>query len=72
MITDRLTARVFGLLLVVLPFMVDVCFLMFSRPELRAQPSFLGILVGMSLPPIALGAWLLRKASRMPDDTEES
>lgn len=71
MITDRLTARVLGLLLVVMPFLIDVSCLVLSQPELRTKPAFLGIVFGFSAPLFALGAWLLRKASRMPDDTEK-
>ena len=71
MITDRLTARVLGLLLIVLPFLIDVSCLLFSQPELRAKPGFVGIVFGSTIPLFAAGAWLLRKASRLPDDTEQ-
>lgn len=68
MITDRLTARVLGLLLLILPFLINASYFVLSRPEIRGTPRFAVIVIVPSLPLFALGAWLLRKASRMKED----
>jgi len=67
MITDRLTARVLGLLLLILPFLVDLSCIMFARPDLRARPTFALVVVAPSLPLFALGTYLLRRATRMKE-----
>jgi O-antigen/teichoic acid export membrane protein len=69
-ITDRLTARVLGLLLFVLPLIIAVSYFVLSRPEIRAQPRFIVIVLVPCLPLFAIGTWLLRKAERMKEDEE--
>jgi hypothetical protein len=68
MITDRLTARVLGALLLFLPFVIDTSCLIFAKPELRSQPRFVAIVILPSLPLFALGALLFRRAARMKDE----
>jgi hypothetical protein len=68
MITDRLTARVLGVLLLFLPFVIDMSCIIFARPDLRSRPSYLAVVVVPSLPLFALGAFLLRRAARLPED----
>lgn len=67
MITDRLTARVLGLLLMFLPFIIDVSTLMMTKPEGRTLRLALVVLLP-SLPFFIAGALLLRKAARMKED----
>jgi hypothetical protein len=71
MISDRLTAKVLGLLLLILPFIVDVSCLMFAKPEYRVRPGFVLAILLPSLPIFALGTYLLRKAGRMKPDEDE-
>jgi hypothetical protein len=71
MITDRLTAKVLGFLLLVLPFIIDVSCVMFAKPEVRARSGFVLAIVLPSLPLFALGAYLMRKGNRLKDDEEE-
>ncbi len=70
MITDRLTARVLGMLLLLLPFIIDMSCLMYAKPELRMRPGFLAVVILPSLPIFAFGAILLRRASRMKEEEE--
>lgn len=71
MITDPLTARVLGLLVLVLAMLVDVSCVLFSRPETRQNPRFALVVVVSSLPMYLAGGLLLRKASRMGKDEDE-
>jgi hypothetical protein len=71
MITDRLTAKVMGLLLVALPLLIAFSSLLFSKPEVRQNPAFLVAVLGSSVPPVALGVYFFRKASRMKEDGDE-
>ncbi len=67
MITDRLTARVFGVLLLFLPFVIDVSCIVFAKPELRTRASFFAVVIVPSLPLFLGGALLLRKAAKLPE-----
>ena len=70
-ITDRFTARVLGMLVLVFALLIDVSCIVLSRPETRSKPSFVFIVIVPSLPLFALGTYLLRRANRMkesPDD----
>ncbi len=67
MINDRFTARVIGLVLIVFSALIDASFFMFSKPEAKAKPGFALIVIVPSLPFVAIGAWLLRRAERMKD-----
>jgi hypothetical protein len=71
MITDRLTARVLGLLLLILPFIIDVSCLMFAKPEYRARPGFVLAILVPSIPVFVLGTLLMRKAARMKEDPDD-
>jgi len=70
-ITDRFTARVLGMLVLVFALIIDVSCLVLSRPETRSQPGFIAIVIIPSLPLFAFGAYLLRRASRMPESPED-
>ena len=69
MITDRLTARVIGLLFFVIPFLIDASALMFTKPEART-PRLAAVILVPSLPFFAFGTYLLRKAARMKEDDD--
>jgi len=71
MITDRMTARVLGLLVLVLSLLVDTSCFIFARAETRQNPRFTVVVLVSSLPLYAVGALLLRKASRMKEDEED-
>jgi hypothetical protein len=45
MITDRMTARVLGLLVLFLAMLVDTSCFMFARPETRQNPRFTMVVV---------------------------
>ncbi|MBS2017312.1 MAG: hypothetical protein JST00_30795 [Deltaproteobacteria bacterium] len=68
MITDPLTAKVLGLLVVVMAIIIDCCFFMFTKPELRAMPGFAAIVLVPSIPLFVIGGLLLRKGLNMKDD----
>lgn len=68
MITDRFTARVLGLLLIFLAFVIDVSCFIFTQPELRHSPRFALIVIGPSLPLFAFGAFLLKRAERLKQE----
>jgi hypothetical protein len=71
MITDRMTARVLGLVVFVLAMLVDTSCFMFARPETRQSPRFVMVVVLSSLPMYLAGALLFRKAARMKDTEED-
>jgi hypothetical protein len=68
MITDRTTAKVLGLVVLVLALLVVGSCFMFARPETRQNPRFPVIVIVSSLPMFAASALLFRKASRMKED----
>jgi lipopolysaccharide export LptBFGC system permease protein LptF len=67
-IKDRFTAKVLGLLLIVFALLIDASFFMLSKPEAKQKPGFAFIVVIPSLPFIAFGAYLLRRADRMKEE----
>jgi hypothetical protein len=71
MITDRMTAKVLGLVVLMLALLIDTSCFIFARPETRANPRFTAVVAITSLPMFLVGALLLRKASRMKEDAEE-
>ncbi len=71
MITDRLTARVLGVLLLFLPFVIDLSCIILAKPEIRARGSFLAIVIVPSLPLFLAGTLLLRKAAKLPEAEDE-
>ena len=70
MITDRLTARVLGYVVLLLAFLIDTSCFIFARPEVRQSPRFAVVVMVFSLPLFLIGALLLRKAARMKDEPE--
>jgi hypothetical protein len=71
MITDRTTAKVLGLLVLVLSVLIDTSAFIFARAETRRNPRFTVVVVVSSIPLYAVGALLLRKAARMKDEEED-
>ena len=67
MITDRMTARVLGVVVLLLSILIDSSCFIFARPETRANPRFALVVVLTSLPMYLVGALLLRKAARMKE-----
>ena len=53
MISDRFTAKVLGLGLVLFTLLIDVSFLMFTKAETRQKPGFFFVVIVPSLPFIA-------------------
>jgi hypothetical protein len=72
MITDRMTAKVLGYIVLLMAVLVDSTCFVFARPETRNSPRFAAVVVVTSIPMFIVGALLLRKASRMKDDDETS
>ena len=68
MITDRFTAKVLGLVLIVFSLLIDLSFFMFSKAEAKQKPAFALVVLLPSLPFIAAGAYLIRRADRMKSD----
>ncbi len=68
MITDRMTAKVLGYIVLLMAVLVDSTCFVFARPETRANPRFAVIVAVTSIPMFLVGALLLVKASRMKDD----
>lgn len=71
MISDRFTAKVLGLGLVLFTLLIDLSFLMFAKPELRQRPGFFVLVIVPSLPFILGGIHLLRRAERMKEDESD-
>ena len=71
MITDRLTARILGVVVLLLALLIDTSCFIFARPESRQSPRFVMVVVGFSMPMFVIGALLLRKAARMKEEDEE-
>jgi hypothetical protein len=71
MLTDRMTARVLGLLVLALTFLIVTSCFIFARPEIRGTARYAVVVIVPSLPLVAVGLLLLRKASRMKEDEEE-
>ena len=72
MITDRMTAKVLGYIVLLMAVLVDSTCFVFARPETRNSPRFAVVVLVTSIPMFVVGALLLRKASRMKDDDETS
>jgi hypothetical protein len=66
-LTDRLTARVVGLLLIALALIIDASCFIFVPAETRAKPGYPLVVLVPSLPIIGLGAWILRRAEKLKD-----
>lgn len=72
MITDRMTAKVLGVLVLFLTLIIDTSCFIFARPETRSNPRFAVVVAITSIPLFVVGALFLRKASTMKDDREDS
>ncbi len=72
MITDRFTARVLGAVVLLMAFTIDVGSFFFTAPEIRSKPTFPLIVLGPTLPLIALAIYLFRKAARLPELEEKT
>lgn len=70
MIEDRFTAKVLGLLLIVLALIIDVSMFVFVQPEVRAKPGFPLLVIVPSLPIFAFGVVLLRRASKLRESED--
>lgn len=70
MINDRYTARVLGALLVILAILIDVSSFIFVKPEVRQKPGFALIVILPSLPIVAFGIHLLRRASKLREEED--
>ena len=70
MITDRMTARVLGLVVLLLSILIDSSCFIFARPEIRFTPRFALVVLLTSLPMYLAGILFLRKAARMKDAEE--
>ena len=70
MITDRLTAKVLGLLMIILSVIIDVSCFIFVRADIRARAAFPLIVILPSLPFLVGGAWLIRKGSHLKDEDD--
>lgn len=69
MLTDRLTARVLGVLVLIFSVLiVGSCFL-FARPETRREPRFPVVVLVSSLPMFLAGGAILWRSSRLKDDS---
>jgi hypothetical protein len=71
MITDRMTAKVLGLIVFMLALTIDASCVIFARPETRHNPRFAVVLALTSLPMFLASALFFRKASRLPDTDDE-
>jgi len=69
-INDRFTAKVLGLVLIVFSLLIDASFFMFSTPEAKAKSGFVLIVLLPSLPFIAGGIVLLRRAEKLKEDDD--
>lgn len=67
MISDRFTARVLGLLLIVLAVIIDASLLFLGDPAARQKPGFPLLVILPSLPFVGAGIFLLRRAARLPE-----
>jgi len=69
-ITDRFTAKILGAIVLLMVFVVDVGCFVFTKPEISHRMTFPLVVLIPSLPFMALGVYLLRKASRLPVEDE--
>ncbi len=70
MITDRMTAKVLGLLVLVMTLLIDTSCFIFARPETRQSARFAVVVAITSVPLLLVGALLLRKAKGMAEDDD--
>jgi hypothetical protein len=65
MITDRMTARVLGAVVLLLSVLIDSSCFIFARPETRSNPRFAVVVAISSVPLFLIAALLFRKAERL-------
>jgi hypothetical protein len=63
-----MTAKVLGFLVLVMTLLIDTSCFIFARPETRSSPRFALVVAVTSLPLFLVGALLLRKASKLPEE----
>lgn len=71
MINDRFTAKVLGLVIILMALLIDASFFMLAKPEAKAKPGFAFIILVPSLPFIGAGIYLLRRAERLKNDEDD-
>lgn len=71
MITDRMTARVLGLIVLVLALIIDTTCFVFVRAETRQNPRYPVIVGVTSMPLFIVSGLLFWKASRLKDDEDD-
>jgi hypothetical protein len=64
-ITDRFTARVLGSIVLIMTLLIDLSCFIFTKPEISHRPTFPLVVIVPSLPLVAFGVYLLRRASRL-------
>jgi uncharacterized membrane protein YedE/YeeE len=72
MLTDRMTTRVLGLLVLVLALIIVASCFLFARAETRQNPRYSVVVAVSSLPMFVVGGLLLRKGQRMKEDEDEA
>jgi hypothetical protein len=60
-INDRFTSRVLGSVILLMVFLISVSCFMFTNPEIRHRATFPLVVIGPSLPFVAVAVWLLRR-----------
>jgi len=66
-LTDRLTTRLLGAIVLLMTFAIDIGTVFFTSPEIRQRPSFPFVVLALSLPLVGLAIWLFRRAAKMKD-----
>jgi hypothetical protein len=64
-LTDRATARILAAIVLVMSVIIDVSCFVFTKAEVRAQPSFPIVVLVASLPLFLLSFWLFWRASKL-------
>ncbi len=67
MLTDRLTARILGAVVLLMTVTLDIGCFMFTKPEIRQRPTFPLLVLVLSLPLIALAIFFFRRASQLKE-----
>lgn len=70
MLNDRFTARVLGAIVLVMTILIDISCFIFTKPEIRARPTFPLVVLVPSLPLMAASYWLFRKAEKLKPGDE--
>jgi hypothetical protein len=66
-LTDRLTARILGAVVLLMAVTIDIGCFMFTKPEIRQRPNFPLFVLVLSLPLVALAIYFFRRASQLKD-----